>query len=117
MWTCPAQCWMLVVWRKPSWISDSPWQCVLKCHKRCIFHCKDSTVRVCTVVHPVGPSWGSAYEIRITQMEYHVLRWTGSPSEDLSNVSNVFMESLLDLPAHGSSYCHNNHLSILMLII
>src|SRR5467141_2881043 len=53
-------------------------------------------VRVFTAVHPVGPSQESAYDIRITQMEYHILRQTGFPSEDLSNVSNVFTKSLLN---------------------
>src|SRR5882672_4375530 len=50
-------------------------------------------------------------------MEYCVLRWTGLPSEDLPNVSNMFMKSLLDPLAHGSSYFHDNYLSIFMLIV
>src|SRR5882672_10729902 len=50
-------------------------------------------------------------------MEDHVLRWAGSPSEDLLNVSKVFMKSLLDLLVHGTSYCHDNYLSIPMLTV
>src|SRR5882672_10651980 len=81
---------------------------------RCSLACQTwgRCVRVCTAVHPVGPSQESAYDIRITWMEYHVLRQTGLPLEDLSNVSNMFTNSLLNLLAHGSSYCHNNYLSI-----
>src|SRR5882724_7753277 len=38
---CPVQTWMLGLWRKPSWISDSPWRCVLRCHKRGKAYCQD----------------------------------------------------------------------------
>src|SRR5882672_7946930 len=31
--TCPGQCWMLMLWRKPRWISDSPLQRVRKFHR------------------------------------------------------------------------------------
>jgi len=44
-------------------------------------------------------------------MEYHILRWTGSPSEDLLNVPNVLIESLQDLPTYGSSHHHDICLS------
>src|SRR5882724_12743131 len=31
---CPDQTWMLGLWRKLSWILDSPWQHVQRCHRR-----------------------------------------------------------------------------------
>jgi len=40
---CPDQAWMLGFWQKPSWILDSPWQHVQKCHKRGKACCQDST--------------------------------------------------------------------------
>src|SRR5882724_7880140 len=36
--------------------------------------------------------------LQCPQMENHVLRWTSSPSEDQPNVSNVSIQSLVDLP-------------------
>src|SRR5882724_1256534 len=44
-------------------------------------------------------------------MEYHVLGWTGSPSEDLLSISNVSTQSLVRLPKYRSSHCHDIHLS------
>src|SRR5882724_2082073 len=38
---CPVQTWMLGLWWKPSWISDSPWRHVLRCHKRGKAYCQD----------------------------------------------------------------------------
>jgi len=43
----------------------------------------------------------------------YVVRVSSAPQ---SNMSNMFMKSLLDLLAHGSSYCHNNYPSIPTLI-
>ena len=40
---CPDQIWMLGLWRKLSWILDSPWQHVQWCHKRGKACCKGST--------------------------------------------------------------------------
>src|SRR5467141_1027639 len=42
--TCPVQSWMLGPWRKQSWISDSPWRRVRKCHKRGKGCCQDGVV-------------------------------------------------------------------------
>src|SRR5882672_8456905 len=42
--TCPAQCWMLGLWRKLRYILDSPWRHVQKCHRRGTVCCRDGTV-------------------------------------------------------------------------
>src|SRR5882724_5975257 len=41
-WICPDQTWMHGLWWKPSWILDSPWQCVQWFHKRGKACCQDS---------------------------------------------------------------------------
>src|SRR5882724_3908251 len=41
MWICPDQIWTLGVWWKPSWILDSPWRRVQRCHKRGKACCQD----------------------------------------------------------------------------
>src|SRR5882724_8679246 len=38
---CPDQVWTLRLWRKPSWILDSPWQRVQQCHKKGKACCQD----------------------------------------------------------------------------
>src|SRR5882724_11629070 len=38
---CPVQTWMLGLWRKSSWILDSPWRHVLRCHKKGKVYCRD----------------------------------------------------------------------------
>ena len=43
-------------------------------------------------------------------MEHHVLRWTGSPSEDHPSVSNVSKQSLVRLPTYRMSHHHDIHL-------
>src|SRR5882724_6001083 len=42
-------------------------------------------------------------------MEYHILRWTGSPSEDHTSVSNVSTQSLVGLPMYRMSHHHDIH--------
>src|SRR5882724_807010 len=41
---CPDQTWTLRLWWKPSWILDSPWRCVRRCHKRGKVCCQDGAV-------------------------------------------------------------------------
>src|SRR5882724_10684751 len=41
---CPDQTWTLGLWRKPSWILDSPWRHVQRCHKRGKVCCQDGAV-------------------------------------------------------------------------
>src|SRR5882724_8820207 len=43
-------------------------------------------------------------------MEHHVLRWTGSPSEDHPSVSNVSTQSLVGLQTYRTSHGHDIHL-------
>src|SRR5882724_2757268 len=43
-------------------------------------------------------------------MEYHVLGWTGSPSEDHPSLSNVSTQSLVGLPMYRMSNSHDIHL-------
>src|SRR5882724_10481962 len=43
-------------------------------------------------------------------MEHHVLRWTGSPSEDHPSVSNVSTQSLVGLLMYRMSHSHDIHL-------
>jgi len=50
-----------------------------------------------------------------TQRQYCIFRWTGSPLEDWLNISNMFMQLLLDWTK--SSYHHNIHLSTPTLIV
>src|SRR5882724_3763338 len=40
---CPDQIWMPRLWRKPSWILDSPWWHVQWCHKSGKACCQDGT--------------------------------------------------------------------------
>src|SRR5882724_8166702 len=49
-------------------------------------------------------------------MEYNILRWTGSPLENLLNMPNMFIESLQDLLIYVSSHHHDIHLSTSTLI-
>ena len=44
-------------------------------------------------------------------MEYHILRWTGSPLEDLLKVPNMFIESLQDVLTYRSRHNHDICLS------
>src|SRR5882724_559568 len=44
MWICPDQTWMLGLWQKLSWILDSPWRHVQRCHKRGKVCCQDGAV-------------------------------------------------------------------------
>jgi len=49
------------------------------------------TVRVQAQLHIIRPTLGSTYITKTTWEEYHILRWMGSPSKNLPNMSNVFI--------------------------
>src|SRR5882724_4078262 len=68
------------------------------------------TVRVQAWLFQIGPRNGSAYTTRTPQMEHHVLRWIGSPSEDCPSVSNVSTQSLVGLLTYRMSHGHGIHL-------
>jgi len=59
-------------------------------------------VRVFTAVHPVGPSQESAYDIRITQMEYHILRWSIRSSDRQAFPQKIYQMCLMCSQSHYS---------------
>src|SRR5882672_1570156 len=59
-------------------------------------------VRVSTAVHPVGPSQESAYDIRITQMEYHVLGWSIRSSDRQAFPQKLYQMCLMCSQSHYS---------------
>src|SRR5882724_4984632 len=66
----PDQTWMLGLWRKPSWILDSPWRSVQWCHKRGKACCQDGAdalvelaFRLCQVLKG-RESWTSSVQKR-----------------------------------------------------
>ena len=71
--------------------------------------CMHAAVRVQAWLCLIRPMYRLDYTTRTSQMEHHVLSWTGLSSEDHTSVSNVSTQSLVRLPMYRMSHHHNIH--------